>query len=341
MTRLNMLYIVADTQYELTQRILSEISICEFKIIDVRNYFKYKSKLLKKICTLLFLLNFNLSYRLHFSAAFIKKIKDINADDSILFWDIYSLDLINGIAFVSKSKDIKVFFWNSMGKDKSLKGHLRSKKVEKMKKKVEFLTFDFLDAKKYGFKITNQICYDPDKYFVKTNLLKDSDVYFVGLDKGRYEILNSIYENITSLGFSCDFNIVRDRFSPVKINPYFGFNSLTFEDNIAHINKTKTLLEIVKENQTGLTMRTLESLCFKKKLITNNKNIENYEFYSPKNIFILGKDENIEAFLQCNFDDSIKFDKSNYLIDAWLEKNLCGIDSKCLTMQQKKSTEQD
>lgn len=317
-----MLYIVADTQYELTQRILSEISICEVKIIDAQNYFKYKSKLLKKICTLLFLLNFNLSYRLYFSTAFIKKIKDINADDSILFWDICFFDLINGIGSVSKSKNIKVFLWNSIGKIKSLKENLRLKRIKNMKKKIEFLTFDFLDAKKYGFKITNQICYDPDKYFVETNHLKDSDVYFVGLDKGRYEILNSIYENITSLGFSCDFNIVRDKFSPVKINPCFGLSSLTFEDNIAHINKTKTLLEIVKENQTGLTMRTLECLCFKKKLITNNKSIENYVFYSPKNIFILGKDENIEAFLQGDFDDSIKFDKSNYLIDTMLEKNL-------------------
>lgn len=336
-----MLYIIANTQYELTQRILSEISICEVKIIDGLNYFKYKSKLLKKTCTLLFLLNFNLSCRLYFSTDFIKKIKDIHADDSILFWDICYFDLISGICSLTKSKNIKVFFWNSIEKVKSLKGNLRLKRIKKMKKQVEFLTFDFLDAKKYGFKIANQICYDPDKYSVETKHLKDSDVYFVGLDKGRYEILNSIYENITSLGFSCDFNIVRDKFSPVKINPSFGLSGLTFEDNIAHINKTKTLLEIVKENQTGLTMRVLESLCFKKKLITNNKSIENYEFYSPKNIFILGKDKNLETFLQGDFDNSIKFDKTAYLIDAWLEKNLENVNSECLTIQQKKSRGQD
>ena len=89
-----MLYIVANTQYELTQKILSEISVCETRIIDRLNYFKYKSKFLKKICTMLFMLNFNLPYRFIFSNAFIAKIQNITADDSILFWDIYLFDLI-------------------------------------------------------------------------------------------------------------------------------------------------------------------------------------------------------------------------------------------------------
>ena len=322
-----MLYIVANTQYELTQKILSEINVYETRIIDGLNYFRYKSKFLKKICTMLFMLNFSLPYRFIFSNTFIAKIQNINADDSILFWDICLFDLINEICSVVKSKNIKVFFWNTIGKSKSLKGKLWFKQIKKLKKKIEFLTFDSADATNYGFKITNQICYDPNKYFVETGHLKDSDVYFVGKDKGRYEIVNSIYEELISFGFVCDFNVVRDKTSPIKVNHAWGLFELTFEDNIAHINKTKALLEIVKEKQIGLTMRTLESLFFKKKLITNNRDIENYDFYSPKNIFILGKDEHIEVFLKSDFDDTIKFNKADYLIDTWLEKNLMNINA--------------
>ena len=40
-------------------------------------------------------------------------------------------------------------------------------------------------------------------------------------------------------------------------------------------------------------------------------------------------------------NDSIKFDKSKYLIDTWLEKNLGNVNSRYLALCQNKSKEQD
>lgn len=42
--------------------------------------------------------------------------------------------------------------------------------------------------------------------------------------------------------------------------------------------------------QTGLTMRTIESIGAQKKLITTNRDIVNYDFYRPENILIVDRE---------------------------------------------------
>jgi 1,5-rhamnosyltransferase len=56
---------------------------------------------------------------------------------------------------------------------------------------------------------------------------------------------------------------------------------------------------LVETGQTGVTLRIVESIVNGIKLITNNSRIEGYDFYSPDNIFILGKDnlEDLPVFL--------------------------------------------
>ena len=83
---------------------------------------------------------------------------------------------------------------------------------------------------------------------------------------------------------------------------------------------SKSILDIVNPNQSGLTLRVMESLFFKKKLITNNLFISEYDFYNSQNIFILGKDreEDLHDFINSNYidvDDSIvtSYDYHNWV----------------------------
>ena len=48
---------------------------------------------------------------------------------------------------------------------------------------------------------------------------------------------------------------------------------------------SRSIIEIEDIDQNGLTLRSLESIFFGKKLITDNRDIVNYDFYKKENIY--------------------------------------------------------
>ena len=66
----------------------------------------------------------------------------------------------------------------------------------------------------------------------------------------------------------------------------------------------------------------MESLFFKRKLITNNKEVMKYEFYNPNNIFILEKDnfEKINEFINSKYEDIDSKIVDYYDIENWLKR---------------------
>ena len=61
---------------------------------------------------------------------------------------------------------------------------------------------------------------------------------------------------------------------------------IPFEENQKRMKESKIILDIHKEIQNGLTFRVFEAIGLNKKLITTNKDIINYDFYNPNNIFV-------------------------------------------------------
>ncbi len=55
------------------------------------------------------------------------------------------------------------------------------------------------------------------------------------------------------------------------------------------VNESSAILDIQHPRQTGLTMRTLEMLGMKKKIVTTNTDIKNYDFYNPNNICVIDR----------------------------------------------------
>ncbi len=52
--------------------------------------------------------------------------------------------------------------------------------------------------------------------------------------------------------------------------------------------QSKAILDLAHEKQQGLTMRTMETLGIKRKLVTNNVHLKEYEFYNEDNDYVLG-----------------------------------------------------
>ena len=86
--------------------------------------------------------------------------------------------------------------------------------------------------------------------------------------------------------------------------------------------ESKALLEIVKEDVSGITLRALEGIFFGKKLITNNKFIKMYDFYNPNNIFILEDDNlsNLKNFISSKYEPIDKTIIDYYDFEEWVNR---------------------
>lgn len=66
----------------------------------------------------------------------------------------------------------------------------------------------------------------------------------------------------------------------------FHFNPLNSDKVNEIFSTSKCVLDSAQEGQVGLTMRVFEALGAKKKIITTNEDIKNYDFYCEENIYV-------------------------------------------------------
>jgi hypothetical protein len=69
------------------------------------------------------------------------------------------------------------------------------------------------------------------------------------------------------------------------------FDILPLDEVYRIYNNSNCILDVESLTQTGLTMRTIEIVGLKKKLMTTNKDIENYDFYSSGNFEIFNRND--------------------------------------------------
>lgn len=84
--------------------------------------------------------------------------------------------------------------------------------------------------------------------------------------------------------------------------------------------QSKCILDFDKKQQSGLSMRTIESMGAGKKIVTANKNLKIEPIYTPDNIFILGDDkiEELKIFLDKKFNYLEKIE--DYSLQNWCLK---------------------
>lgn len=90
-----------------------------------------------------------------------------------------------------------------------------------------------------------------------------------------------------------------------------------------YIYESDVILDTHVEYQDGLTARFMWALGAEKKIITTNKMVKQYDFYTPEQFFILNEDplNSLSEFLNLNFTMTEKNRNIilNYRIDNWLE----------------------
>ncbi len=104
---------------------------------------------------------------------------------------------------------------------------------------------------------------------------------------------------------------------------YFNYEKLLTQEIMQIFKDSKCILDAPQEGQNGLTIRTMECLGAKKKLITKNKDIINYDFYCPENILVF--DENVntnDVFFQSEYKEIPEEIYRKYSLREWIRKIL-------------------
>lgn len=80
-------------------------------------------------------------------------------------------------------------------------------------------------------------------------------------------------------------------------------------------------MDVQHPKQIGLTLRCLETLGAKRKLITTNQDIRNYDFYNPNNILVVDRNNPVvpNGFLNTPYTEVNKGIYDKYSITSWVK----------------------
>ena len=205
------------------------------------------------------------------------ELKNLGLGDTVLITDYVDICLFKTIASIIKPEVKKcLWIWNPVKKDERESMHRVYDTIKCSG--FEISTFDKGDAERYNNKLYNQ--FYRMKQFLSNNEV-EYDFYFIGLEKNRGKIIDNLHNQLKE--YRCCFKVIRNHSEYI---PY--------TENVENIKRASCIIEIVQEGQTGMTLRPLEALAYRKKLISNNKSLRYLDFYNKNNIFILGIDDMTE-----------------------------------------------
>lgn len=114
--------------------------------------------------------------------------------------------------------------------------------------------------------------------------------------------------------------IFAKEYKKVKLKD-LNLEKVSSDEAMRIFEESKCILDAPQKGQNGLTIRTIECLGAKRKLITINKDIKNYDFYNEKNILIY--DENIDfnsEFFLSEYEELPKDIYEKYSLRNWLKE---------------------
>jgi hypothetical protein len=190
-------------------------------------------------------------------------------------------------------------------------------------------SFDDEDVENFGFeKITN---YNYLKHIPAENQKPRLDLFYLtSYDKKRLDVLNILATNLKPLSIKFKViiagkkgwkNKVLQVFDKTNIRILkFKTKTIPHQDLPSYYKNTKVILDLMRENQLGLSFRIFEAMALEKKIICDNPTIKNYDFYNPKNILIL--DENYanvkKEFFNTPYEKLPEDIYYKYTLDNWV-----------------------
>jgi Zn/Cd-binding protein ZinT len=271
--------------------------------------FKYKNKW-SRIENFFSKILFNKSLKEINRTTFIKKtIAEKNPFDQILVIrpDLLELEALEFLR--ANGAEMSCYLFDGIENfkyQKSILGHFDT-----------VFSYDKSDVAKYGFEFITNYIYDD----VIENSNTEFSVFTICSYDKRFQFLEKIANQLSKMDVSFRFIVKKDKVLQhqlIQFSPHY----ISLEKVKELISKSDVLVDIQKKNQIGLSFRVFEALGFKKKLITNNADIVNYDFYNENNIFVISED-NLEipkSFFESEYSDVPAEILSQYKLKNWISQ---------------------
>ena len=136
--------------------------------------------------------------------------------------------------------------------------------------------------------------------------------------KENYKIF--IYKYLQSRFIYYFYRLTNKSFKGTSLND-FDFDKISSKEISKIYDESFAILDMQFPKNNGLTMRTIETLASRKKLITTNKDIENYDFYNLDNILIIDRKKPVidKKFFVNDFIEIDKKIMNKYRLSSWIK----------------------
>ena len=258
-----------------------------------------------------------------FTPSLCRSIKEIGSNDRVLLFGIDTLKDLLIIHDEIKSVQKQVFLWNPL-RARIHTALSRWYFVRTLSKTcMDISTYDPWDAIHYHFKLVRQVYRFPSE---PTNITCSpmNDIFCIMNDKGRGKQLVEMVRLFMKAGLTMDMHIVKDKQTKYQeeLQPYYSYKRMGYSEVLTHISHSRCILEILQQGQEGHSLRALEALFMNKKLITNNHNIKDADFYKRSNVLIIDRfttPADITAFMSESYQPISSEIIKNYEINTWIQ----------------------
>lgn len=256
--------------------------------------------------------NKNISYKIF--REFTNKMSNKNFFKRLFF--NYRLNLINGVLekyrkidyfFVIGNTEFSIYFLKNL---KEINPNIKfilflwdKLEYSHWKSKTEYFdyifSYDRVDAQKNNFMF--RPTFFINKCLENIPQEKEYALSYVGAlrDRKRYEYIKYLKEYLIENGLKVFFKLYVDKNMKKNLPENYDKDLIITErisylENLEILKKSKVVLDIKYKEQNGLTLRTYEALAAEIKLITDNEDIRNYDFYNEDNIKVINNINDIE-----------------------------------------------
>ncbi|WP_439480497.1 hypothetical protein [Chryseobacterium aquaticum] len=247
----------------------------------------------------------------HYNQTILNEIQNINSIDTSIY---IKADFLSEktIRAVNKKSQKSVLIISD-----SINRYPQTKNIISLFDKV--FSFEKRDCKKYDLRFKTNFIYKTSNNTTSEYQYK---VFNISSFDKRFTVIKKIAEALYKMKIKSKIIIFT---SKENNEPYWEFSKkpLTIEENNQLLQESEIMLDVSRDGQDGLSFRVFESLGLKKKLITTNKDIVNYDFYDPENIFVIDNIDHIKipaSFFETPYIDVPHNILSKYLIENWVNE---------------------
>lgn len=191
-------------------------------------------------------------------------------------------------------------------------------------------SFDKEDIQHYGFTPTTNYNYIEKIQKSAPSDIKNDVLYIASFDN-RIAKLFRLQAYLEQLQKTYHFIVIGKKTSLYKWSHFFStqlknihLRRSKIPQNEVHeyYKQTKVIVDLVRQNQTGVSFRIFEAMAFEKKVITSNKNIVEYDFYNPANIMLIDEEAIAidSSFFDTPYESLPEAVYTYYTLSAWVDR---------------------